>query len=114
MLASSSLPAETLSSLTDGSRNRQMKRILFSALVASFLSFTVLGSNALADELQAVPEEMSPEILADTESPVVGDVHIIANEGDADLNTICVCIMFGFGAVCGMFAGMELVKKWNL
>ena len=91
-----------------------MKRMLLSALVASVFAVTVLGSSALADELQTVPEEIPPDILAETESPVVGDVHIIANEGDADLNTICVCIMLGFGAVCGILAGMELVKKWNL
>lgn len=91
-----------------------MKRMLLSVLFASLLAVTALGSTALADEPQAVPEEMPPEILADTETPVVGEVRIIANEGDADLNTICVCIMLGFGAVCGMLAGMELVKKWNL
>ena len=91
-----------------------MKRMLLSALVASLLSVTVLGSTALADELQVGIEEIPPEILADTETPVAGDVHIIANEGEADLNTICVCIMLGFGAVCGMLSGMELVKKWNL
>ena len=91
-----------------------MKRMLLSALVASLLSVTVLGSVAFADELQDVPEEMPPEILAETETPVVGEVRIVANEGDADLNTICACIMLGFGAVCGMLAGMELVKKWNL
>ena len=91
-----------------------MKRMLLSALVASLLAVTVLGSSALADEPQEVPEEMPPEILAETETPVVGEVRIIANEGDADLNTICVCIMLGFGAVCGMLAGMELVRKWNL
>lgn len=91
-----------------------MKRMLLSVLVASLLSVTVLGSTASADELQAVPEEIPSDILAETETPVVTDVHIIANEGDADLNTICACIMLGFGAVCGMLAGMELVKKWNL
>lgn len=91
-----------------------MKKTMLSALLASLLSVTVLGSTALADEPQEVPEEMPPEILAETETPVVGEVRIIANEGDADLNTICVCIMLGFGAVCGMLAGMELVRKWNL
>lgn len=91
-----------------------MKRMLLSALVASLLAVTVLGSTALADEPQEVPEEMPPEILAETETSVVGEVRIIASEGDADLNTICVCIMLGFGAVCGMLAGMELVRKWNL
>ena len=91
-----------------------MKRMLLSVLFASLLAVTVLGSTALADDPQEVPEEMPPEILAETETPVVGEVRIIANEGDADLNTICVCIMLGFGAVCGMLAGMELVRKWNL
>lgn len=91
-----------------------MKKTMLSVLLASLLSVTVLGSTALADEPQEVPEEMPPEILAVTETPVVGEVRIIANEGDADLNTICVCIMLGFGAVCGMLAGMELVTKWSL
>jgi hypothetical protein len=91
-----------------------MKRMILSALIASLLAVSVLGTTALADEPQEVSEEMPPEILAETETPVVGEVRIIANEGDADLNTICVCIMLGFGAVCGMLAGMELVKKWNL
>lgn len=91
-----------------------MKKTMLSALLASLLSVTVLGTSALADEPQEVPEEMPPEITAETETPVVGEVRIIANEGDADLNTICVCIMLGFGAVCGMLAGMELVRKWNL
>lgn len=91
-----------------------MKKTMLSALLASLLAVSVLGSTALADETQEVPEEMPPEIFAETETPVVGEVRIIANEGDADLNTICVCIMLGFGAVCGMLAGMELVRKWNL
>lgn len=91
-----------------------MKKTMLSVLLASLLSVTVLGSTALADEQQEIPEEMPPEILAEMETPVVGEVRIIANEGDADLNTICVCIMLGFGSVCGMLAGMELVKKWNL
>ena len=91
-----------------------MKKTMLSALLASLLAVSVLGSTALADETQEVPEEMPPEILSETETPVVGEVRIVANEGDADLNTICVCIMLGFGAVCGMLAGMELVKKWNL
>lgn len=91
-----------------------MKKTMLSVLLVALLSVTVLGTTALADEPQEVPEEMPPEILAETETPVVGEVRIIASEGDADLNTICVCIMLGFGAVCGMLAGMELVRKWNL
>ena len=40
--------------------------------------------------------------------------HVEAPEGSADLNTICACIMLGSGAVCGMLAGSELVKRWNI
>ena len=40
--------------------------------------------------------------------------HVEAPEGGADLNTICACIMLGSGAVCGMLAGSELVKRWNI
>ncbi len=40
--------------------------------------------------------------------------HVEAPEGGADLNVICVCIMFGLGAVCGILAGSEVVKRWNI
>ncbi len=40
--------------------------------------------------------------------------HVEAPEGGADLNTICACIMLGSGAVCGILAGSELVKRWNI
>lgn len=40
--------------------------------------------------------------------------HVEAPEGGADLNVICVCIMFGSGAVCGILAGSEVVKRWNI
>lgn len=40
--------------------------------------------------------------------------HVEAPEGDADLNTIAVVIMFGFGSVCGLLAGSEVVRKWML
>lgn len=40
--------------------------------------------------------------------------HVEAPEGDADLNTIAAVIMFGFGSVCGLLAGSEVVRKWTL
>ena len=88
------------------------------------LAVTFLGFTVLADNLEDVPEDISPEILAETEtSPVVqpemesqlvDEVHIVSYDGDADLNAICACIMFGFGSVCGFLAGSEVVRKWTL
>lgn len=40
--------------------------------------------------------------------------HVEAPEGDADLNTLAVVTMFGFGSVCGLLAGSEVVRKWTL
>ena len=40
--------------------------------------------------------------------------HVEAPEGEADLNTIAAVIMFGFGSVCGLLAGSEVVRKWTL
>lgn len=92
-------------------------------LVALLSSFTALGSTALADEPQVINEETPPEILSETEAPadvllemepqLVDVVHIVAYDGDADLNVICACIMFGFGSVCGLLAGSEVVRKWT-
>lgn len=41
-------------------------------------------------------------------------VHVEAPEGDADLNTLAAVTMFGFGSVCGLLAGSEVVRKWTL
>lgn len=41
-------------------------------------------------------------------------VHVEALEGDADLNTLAVVTMFGFGSVCGLLAVSEVVRKWTL
>lgn len=121
------------------------KRLQVGVVLVALLSCSsVLGSTALADEPSEVNEEISAEILSETEtvpdvlpemetpsealsdtetSPgillvsdpqLVGEVRIIADDGDADLNTICACIMVGFGSVCGILAGSELVKKWKL
>ena len=101
-----------------------MKKILFSALFASLLAVTSLGFTALADEPSEASRETPSEILSETETQVnnlpemepqlVDEVHIVAYDGDADLNVICVCIMFGFGSVCGLLAGSEVVRKWTL
>lgn len=40
--------------------------------------------------------------------------HVEAPEGDADLNTLAAVTMFGFGTVCGLLAGSEVVRKWTL
>lgn len=40
--------------------------------------------------------------------------HVEAPEGDADLNTLAAVTMFGFGSVCGLIAGSEVVRKWTL
>lgn len=121
-----------------------MKRFMLCALLLSLLSVTALGSTALADEPSEINEETPPEILSETETPadalsetetpadvlpetetpadvlpetepqLVDEVHIVAYDGDADLNAICACIMFGFGSVCGLLAGSEVVRKWTI
>ena len=103
-------------------------------LVALLSSLSALSSTALADEpseinVETPPDvqlepEMTPDVLLETETPpdvqvelephLVDEVHIVAYDGDADLNAICACIMFGFGSVCGLLAGSEVVRKWTL
>lgn len=93
-------------------------------LVALFSSFAALGSTALAADSSEINEGTLPEMLSETETlsdvlpemepQLVDEVHIVAYDGDADLNAICVCIMFGFGSVCGLLAGSEVVRKWSL
>lgn len=99
-----------------------MKKILLSALFSSLFAVTSLGFTALAYEPSEFSVETPPEILSETETPaynlpkmesqLVDEVHIVAYDGDADLNAICACIMFGFGSVCGLLAGSEVVRKW--
>lgn len=101
-----------------------MKRFMLCVLLVSLLSVVALGSSVLADETSKNNAETPPEILSETEtSPdaqpdmdpqLVDEVHIVAYDGDADLNAICACIMFGFGSVCGLLAGSEVVRKWTL
>ena len=93
-------------------------------LVALLSSFTALGSTALAAEPSEINVETPSDVLLDTEMSrdvqsemepqLVDEVHIVAYDGDADLNAICACLMFGFGSVCGLLAGSEVVRKWML
>lgn len=101
-----------------------MKRFMLCVLLVSLLFLAALGSTALADEPSEINVETPSEILPETETPpdvqpdmdpqLVDEVHIVAYDGDADLNAICACIMFGFGSVCGLLAGSEVVRKWSL
>ena len=54
------------------------------------------------------------EVLPNEETPAYTVVQVEAPEGDADLNTLAAVTMFGFGSVCGLLAGSEVVRKWTL
>lgn len=79
------------------------------ALLSSFL---VLSVSAVDDS----PEAAVPvvENLPNEETPAYTVVQVEAPEGDADLNTLAAVTMFGFGSVCGLLAGSEVVRKWML
>lgn len=79
------------------------------ALLSSFLVFSVL---AVDDS----PEIVAPaiEYLPTEETPAYTVVQVEAPDGGADLNTLAAVTMFGFGSVCGLLAGSEVVRKWTL
>lgn len=79
-----------------------MKRFLIGAALLSLLSVPV---SAVDDSDPEIPKE---------EVPAFTVVQVEAPEGDADLNTISAVTMFGFGSVCGLLAGSEVVRKWTL
>lgn len=78
-----------------------MKRFLIGAAILSLLAVPV---SAVED---------SPENPTE-EAPAFTVVQVEAPEGDADLNTLAAVTMFGFGSVCGLLAGSEVVRKWTL
>ena len=86
-----------------------MKRILISAALLLLLAVPV---SAVEDS----PEIAAPavEYLPNEETPAYTVVQVEAKEGDADLNTLAAVTMFGFGSVCGILAGSEVVRKWTL
>lgn len=86
-----------------------MKRILISAALLSLLAVPV---SAVEDS----PKTAAPvvENLPNEEAPAYTVVRVEAPEGDADLNTLAAVTLFGFGSVCGLLAGSEVVRKWTL
>ncbi len=87
-----------------------LKRILISAALLLLLAVPV---SAVEDP----PEAAAPvvEVVPDEEvAPAYTVVQVEAPEGDADLNTLAAVTMFGFGSVCGLLAGSEVVRKWTL
>lgn len=79
-----------------------MKRFLIGAALLSLLSVPV-----------SAVDDSEPEIFKE-ESQAYTVVQVEAPDGDADLNTIAAVTMFGFGSVCGLLAGSEVVRKWTL
>ena len=86
-----------------------MKRFLIGAALLFFLAVPV---SAVEDS----PEAAVPvvEVVPNEETPAYTVVQVEAPEGDADLNTLAAVTMFGFGSVCGLLAGSEVVRKWTL
>lgn len=79
-----------------------MKRFLIGAALLLLLAVPV---SAVEDSPEAPNEEPAPAYTV---------VQVEAPEGDADLNTLAAVTMFGFGSVCGLLAGSEVVRKWTL
>lgn len=104
--------------------------ILITKLRSNFRIFACLLAVLLVTSVPALAEGEVPSndaVLESVETGGTGDTvvtvadypdywiaHVEAPEGDADLNTIAVVIMFGFGSVCGLLAGSEVVRKWTL
>lgn len=89
-----------------------IKRLAFALGTAVLL---LLPSSALVVPASAVddtPETAVP--VVEEEAPAYTVVQVEAPDGDADLNTIAAVTMFGFGSVCGLLAGSEVVRKWTL
>lgn len=85
------------------------------------LLVTCIPAFAVGEEVtnDAVSESLETGGTGDTvvtvpDYPDYWIAHVEAPEGDADLNTIAAVIMFGFGSVCGLLAGSEVVRKWTL
>ena len=86
-----------------------MKRFFIGAALLFLLSVPV---SAVDDSPEAVTPAV--DVLPVEETPTYTVVQVEAPEGDADLNTIAAVTMFGFGSVCGLLAGSEVVRKWML
>lgn len=93
----------------------------FFACLLAVLLVTCFPAYAEGEEVSNVPVSESVEsggsgdtIYYTPDYPDYWIAHVEAPEGDADLNTIAAVIMFGFGSVCGLLSGSEVVSKWTL
>lgn len=89
---------------------------LLAVLLVTSVSALAEGEEVIND---SVLESMETVGTGDTlvtvpDYPDYWIAHVEAPEGDADLNTLAAVIMFGFGSVCGLLAGSEVVRKWTL
>lgn len=96
-----------------------VRKFLLMVLVASFVLCIPALAEGEEEPVVDVPESVETGGTGDTvyyvpDYPDYWVAHVEAPEGGADLNTICACIMLGSGAVCGILAGSELVKRWNI
>ena len=94
----------------------RIKRLSFAlgAAVLLLLPFSALSVPASAVDDTPEAAALVVEALPNEEAPAYTVVQVEAPEGDADLNTIAAATMFGFGSVCGLLAGSEVVRKWTL
>lgn len=94
----------------------RIKRLAFALGAAVFLLLPFSALVVPASAVDDTPETAAPavEALPVEEAPAYTVVQVEAPDGDADLNTIAAATMFGFGSVCGLLAGSEVVRKWTL
>ena len=100
---------------------KSRSKFRYAACLLAVLLVTCVPALAEGEELtnDAVSESVENVGTGDTiyyvpDYPDYWIAHVEAPEGGADLNAICACIMLGSGAVCGILAGSELVKRWNI
>lgn len=100
---------------------KSLSKFCYAACLLAVLLVTCIPALAEGEEVtnDAVLESVETGGTCDTvvtvpDYPDYWIAHVEAPEGDADLNTIAAVIMFGFGSVCGLLAGSEVVRKWTL
>ena len=101
---------------------RLRSKFRFAGCLLAVLLVTCIPALAEEGEEETVvdvPESVETGGIGDTvyyvpDYPDYWVAHVEAPEGDADLNTLAAVTMFGFGSVCGLLAGSEVVRKWTL
>lgn len=96
--------------------NFRLAACLLAVLLVTTVPVSAKGEDVIND---AVLESVETGGTGDTlvtvpDYPDYWIAHVEAADGDADLNTLAAVIMFGFGSVCGLLAGSEVVRKWTL